>query len=75
LTVFGVPTYVHVISWTIYSFFLALLFSLINIVIMIFIKNEIVDNVFIWFWFLFFFLVNFAMNSLGILISSIVSTG
>ena len=71
----GFSTSNHILSWTIHALFLSLLFSLSNIILIKFLQNILIDNVFIMFWFFYFFITAFSMNVLSILINSVVSTG
>lgn len=75
LTVSGLSSYTHLISWTIFSIFSSFLFSLLTFIVINIIDSEFINNVFKLFWLVYFFIVAFSMNSLAILINSIVSSG
>ena len=75
LTVSGLQSSTHLISWTIFSLFSSFIFSILTFIVINLINSEFINNVYKIFWLVYFFVVSFAMNSLAILINSLATSG
>ena len=75
LTVSGLSTFSYLLAWSIYNFFLAIVFSFLNCIVILWTDAGLVNNVHLLFWFIYFFVCVFVMNVFAIFISSIANNG
>lgn len=75
LTVFGMPTKVHILTWTLYSLVQSTFLAVSSFLVLKFFSFALVENVPWWFWLVYLITIGFSTNIFALLISSLVTTG
>lgn len=72
LTISGVGTLSHVLSWSIVALVQALFLALTSFLALFFFQFKFVNNVFAWFWVFYLFAIGFSTNIFAMLITSML---
>lgn len=73
MTISGVSTLAHVLSWTVVALVQALFLAGSSFAALYLFQFKFVNNVFPWFWVLYLFAVGFSTNVFAMLITSVLS--
>lgn len=73
LTISGVGTLSHVLSWSFVALIQSLFLALTSFAALFFFQFKFVNNVFAWFWIFYLFAIGFSTNIFAMLITSVLS--